>query len=116
MTEIHLELLDPKRRKVFSQLKCLLLYKGTLAGGTALSFQIKHRYSFDFDVFFRKQVVRQAFKTVNQALGVKEKRLDRPNHMTFLTNQGIQVTLFYYDFAPLYPLVKTTSLSKFLKS
>lgn len=113
MTGIHLELLDSGRRQVFSQLKCLQRYRGTLAGGTALSLQIKHRYSLDFDIFFDKHVVGKAFKAASRTLEIKEKRLDRPGHITFLTKQGVQVTLFYYEFFPLYPRVKTDSLPLF---
>lgn len=112
MTEIYLELLDPERKKTFLELKCLA-NKGTLAGGTALSLQIKHRYSLDFDVFFEKHLVRWAFNLISKTLDVKEKRLDRPNHITFLTGQEIQITLFYYEFSPLYPRVKTGSLPLF---
>lgn len=112
MTEIHLELLNPERKKVFLKLNCLA-DKGVLAGGTALSLQIRHRYSLDFDVFFEKHVVRRAFNILNQTLDIKEKRLDRPSHITFLTRKGIQITLFYYEFSPLYPLIKTESLPLF---
>lgn len=112
MTEIYLDVLDPKRRETFLKLEPLAK-KGTLAGGTALALQIKHRYSLDFDIFFGKRIVRRTFKLVSQVLGVKEKRLDRPNHITFLTKKGVQITLFYYEFPPLYPLIKTASLPLF---
>lgn len=113
MTEIYLELLDAKRREAFLKLKPLADKGGVLAGGTALSLQIKGRRSFDFDVFFKNYVVRKVFSVAKQIFEIKEAIINKPNHVTFLTKQGIQVTLFYYDFAPLYPLVKTTSLSLF---
>lgn len=112
MTEIYLDILEPKRRETFLKLKPLAK-KGTLAGGTALALQLRHRHSLDFDIFFGKRVIRKAFKLITQELGIKEKRLDRPNHITFTTKKGIQITLFYYEFSPLYPLIKTPSLPLF---
>lgn len=112
MTEIYLDVLDTKRKKTFLKLKCLK-DKGVLAGGTALSLQIKHRHSFDFDVFFQQPIIEQVFKIISQELDIQERRVDLPNHQTFLTKQGVQVTLFHYEFLPLYPKVKTASLPLF---
>lgn len=112
MTDIYLDVLDAKKRETFLELKPLAK-KGTLAGGTALALQIKHRYSFDFDIFLGKRIVRRTFKSIGQVLGVKEKKLDHFDHITFLTKKGVQVTLFYYEFPPLYPLIKTVSLPLF---
>lgn len=113
MTEIYLELLDAKRKETFLRLKPLAKKGGVLAGGTALFLQIKGRRSFDFDVFFNKRVVKRAFTVINQLLDVKEKKFERPHHITLLIKQKIQVTLFYYEFSPLYPLVKSQSLPLF---
>lgn len=110
MSGICLELLDPERKKTFSKLRPLAKIGGVLAGGTAIFLQIKRRRSFDFDVFFSKHVVKRAFKVANQAIEIRGKILDRPGHITFLTKQKVQVTLFYYEFPPLYSLVKTSSL------
>lgn len=52
MTAIYLDLLNAERRKLFLKLKPLVKQGAVLAGGTALSLQIKHRYSFDVDLFF----------------------------------------------------------------
>lgn len=112
MIGIYLDLLDPKRRETFFKLKCLAS-KGTLAGGTALGLQLKHRLSFDFDIFYDKHIIRKEFKKVAQVVGVQEKRFDQPNQITFLTWMGIQVTLVYYEFSPLYPKIKTSSLPLF---
>jgi hypothetical protein len=57
MSSIHLELLDKEGRKTFEGLK-IFREEGCLAGGTALSLQIKHRYSYDFDIFLEREVER----------------------------------------------------------
>ena len=113
MTGIQSELLDPERKKTFLQLQFLGSLGGVLGGGTAIMLQIGHRLSFDFDVFFGKKVLKRAFKIANQRLNIKEKRVDQPNQITFVTKEGIQVTFLYYEFLPLYPMIKSTSLPLF---
>lgn len=112
MIVIYLDILDPERKELFLKLKDAV-GKGVLAGGTALSLQLRHRYSLDFDIFFSKHVIRKIFKKASETLGVKEKRWESSNLITFLTNQGIQVTLVYYEFPSLYPLVETESIPLF---
>lgn len=114
MTEIYLDVLDNARKKVFKRLVCLA-ERGTLAGGTALSLQIKGRYSFDFDIFFEKQVIKRAFNIVKQALDIQDVTFERSYHITFLTKEEVQVTLFRYEFLFLYPKIKTPFLSLFDK-
>lgn len=113
MTGIYHELLGPERRETFLKLKPLTKIGGVLGGGTAIFLQIKGRRSFDFDIFFNKKVIRKAFKIANKTLKIGGKIVDRPGHITFLTKQKIQLTLFYYEFFPLYSLVKTPSLPLF---
>ena len=55
MSKIHLETLDKSRLEAFQNLSPFKKY-GYLAGGTALSLQITHRKSFDFDVFVKRQI------------------------------------------------------------
>lgn len=113
MTAIYPELLDAERKKVFLKLKPLGEKGGVLAGGTAIFLQIKGRRSFDFDIFFQKQVIKKTFNFLSRSLKVSEIKFERPGHLTFLTEKKIQVTLFRYQFSPLYPLVKTDSLPLF---
>ena len=113
MTVIYPEILDAERRKVFLKLKPLIKQGAVLAGGTALSLQIKHRYSFDFDIFFEKDVVRSAFKALGRLVDIKEKRVDQTRFITILIQNNIQITLFRYEFPPLYPQIKTESIPLF---
>jgi len=113
MTAIYLDTLDPERRKVFLKLRPLIKQGAVLAGGTALSLQIKHRYSFDFDIFFEKDVVRSVFKALGRLVDIKEKRVDQTHFITILTKNNIQITLFRYEFPRLYPKIKTKSIPLF---
>lgn len=114
MTEIYLESLDVKRRQTFAKLK-VLAKLGVLAGGSALALQIKHRYSFDFDIFFDKPIVEESFRKIKRIFHPKTFRINLPHHKTFATKDDIQITLFHYEFKPLYPKVKTHSLPLFNK-
>lgn len=55
MSKIYLEILDKERIKIFQKMGDFKRI-GYLAGGTALALQIKHRKSFDFDIFTLKSM------------------------------------------------------------
>lgn len=112
MIEIYLDVLGAERKKTFLKLKPLAK-KGTLAGGTALALQIKRRRSFDFDIFFKEPIVKQIFKKASEILTVEKVIFSQTHHITFLTRQKVQVTLFQYEFLPLYSRVETTSIPLF---
>lgn len=113
MTAIYPDILDPKRKKIFSGLKSLKALGGTLAGGTALALQIKHRYSLDFDVFFNRAIIEKSFSLIKKTIGFKEEIFHNENNITFLTPEEIRITLFHYEFLPLYSKVKTASIDLF---
>lgn len=110
MTPIYLDLLDTERKKIFLKLK-FLKNLGVLAGGTALCLQIKHRYSVDFDIFFDKDIIQKAFSLTKKNIPIKKIVFKRAHHITFLTPEKIRITLFHYSFPPLYPKIKTSSIS-----
>lgn len=109
MSSIHLELLDEKRRKTFEGLK-IFEREGTLAGGTALSLQIKHRLSFDFDVFLYREIKRKDFLKLEKAFGVKRTEINTPDQLTITTNDDVNTTLVRYYHQPLFEKVRTSSL------
>lgn len=51
------EILDRKRRKILSQISFLKKYGFYLADGTALSLQLGHRKSLDFDFYTQKKLI-----------------------------------------------------------
>lgn len=110
MSKIFLEIFDKKREEVFRNLSAFKNF-GYLAGGTALALQIKHRKSVDFDIFVRK--------AISNYLRLKSKRLfdalhfyvNTSDQLSFHTKDEIGVTFVWYYYKPLYPLVKTSSLS-----
>lgn len=109
MSSIHLELLDKKRRETFKGLK-IFDEEGTLAGGTALALQIKHRLSFDFDIFLYREIKRKDFLKLEEAFGVKRTETNTSDQLTVTTRDGINVTLVRYYHSPLFEKVRTSSL------
>lgn len=109
MLSIHLELLDKKRLTTF---KALEIFKdeGALAGGTALSLQMEHRHSFDFDIFLEREIKREDFLKLKNVVGIKSTELSTSDQLTVVTTEGINITLLHYYYKPLFKRIPTASL------
>lgn len=114
MTKLYLDVLGESRRKVFEKLSVFTRYGGVLAGGTAMALQLNHRRSEDFDIFFpnliTKQLRRKLISITERPINI---RLDNSRQLTLSDKDGIKVTLVIHEFAPLYPVTRTASLSLF---
>lgn len=76
MSKIYPEILAPERQSVFERLVSFQ-DDGYLAGGTALALQIRHRRSYDFDIFVPQTITSQFKRKVREVLGDNlELRLD----------------------------------------
>lgn len=109
MSKIYLEILNKERQEVF-QLLSQFRADGYLAGGTALSLQIKHRKSFDFDIFVRKQITTSLKSKVREIFKEPVYYIDSKDQISFRTTNNINVTFLWYYFDPLFPLTPTNSL------
>ncbi len=109
MSSIHLELLDEKRRETFEGLK-IFKKEGCLAGGTALALQIKHRLSFDFDIFLYRKIERGYFLKLQKAFGVRRTEINTPDQLTVTTADDVNINLVRYYHQPLFEKVKTSSI------
>lgn len=110
MSSIHLELLDEKRKDIFLKLKHFKS-GGYLAGGTALSLQINHRHSFDFDVFLDREVLKKDYALLRKYFQIRRTDLNTSEQLTITTKNDIGITLDFYPYKNLFPLIKTDSLS-----
>ena len=92
MLSIHLELLDEKHRRVFDRLGALKeqLY---LSGGTALSLQIAHRLSYDFDLFLSRALTRADRVKVKSLFRVDRVNLDIPDQLDLIVEDEVKITL-----------------------
>lgn len=112
MSHLHYDLLNKERMKVFEKLKAFKK-EAILAGGTALFLQIAHRFSFDFDIFLKREVKRTDLLKLRRLFKIKEVRLNTSQQLTVVTSENILITLVYYPYKPLFKTVSTISLPLF---
>lgn len=111
MPEIYPEILDPKRQTVFTKLKAFN-QNGYLAGGTALALQIKHRKSYDFDIFLFNPITDQFRKKVRKIFSSNiEPRINTGDLFLVKLSNNIEVHFVYYWFERLEDEIKTDSIS-----
>jgi len=110
MSKIYFELLDNDRLIVFNKLKAFK-NEGYLAGGTALTLQLKHRVSEDFDVFINRETDNKLQLKVKKIFGEVIFSVNSTDQISFTTHNGVKVTFLWYYFKPLNSTVLTASLS-----
>lgn len=110
MSKIHLEILDKERQKTLQLLSHFKQY-GYLGGGTALSLQIAHRESFDFDVFVNKPIGAMLKKKVREIFGDVAYYVNSSEQISFQTKENIHITFLWYYFDSIFPYVPTEFLS-----
>jgi len=107
------DVLSSSQKAVFFKLGAFKQF-GIMAGGTALSFQLKHRRSYDFDIFTLNKIPKDLSWEVRKIFGKKIKVIqDSENELTFFAHPKVKVTFFYYPFKPIYKIIKTSSISIF---
>ena len=85
--------------------------KWYLAGGTALTFQLNHRISEDFDVFINWEIDNKLRLKVKEIFGDVTFYVNSTDQISFITQNNIKVTFLWYYFKPLNPTIPTASLS-----
>lgn len=104
------DVLTPDQKIVFTKLKALKQI-GVMAGGTALAFQLRHRRSYDFDIFTSKAIPLNLSWEIKKIFSKKIKIIqESENELTFFTAPKVKVTFFYYPFKPFYKIIKTPSI------
>lgn len=109
MSNIFLELLDADRTKVFHLLGTFP-HGGYLAGGTALALQIRHRKSFDFDIFVPKEITTALKRNIQQVFKDVTYEVNTGDQITCSLPNNIQITFLWYYFPRIAPLIQTNSL------
>ena len=110
MSKLILASLDENRLSVFKRLEAFKNL-GVLGGGTALSFQICHRVSYDFDIFTFRTLDNTVCKKVKDIFGSKtQKLLDNSDQLNVLTPESVNVTFFYDDYKSLFKPLKTDTI------
>lgn len=101
-----LKVLTEEEREAFPKLKHFAR-RGILAGGTALTLQLRHRRSYDFDIFFPDPLPRAIARAAQNAFGRITVVRNPEEELTFLTSSGLRITFFHYPFKAQFPLIRT---------
>lgn len=102
---MHLEAITSKQKKIFERLRNFSEYY--LVGGTALSLQIGHRISIDFDLFSEKEIPRDLLSKVEKVFrNFKIKvEINNPEQLTIRAG-GTKIDFVKYSFPLILPLIK----------
>lgn len=113
MSKIYLEIFDKERLEVFNKLVSFNKV-GVLAGGTAIALQIKHRKSFDLDIFTTSEIKDYLRQKVRKVLGYTSQIIkDSTNQIDVITPNEVKVTFAKHPYPPLNPLIRTDSINLF---
>jgi len=111
MLKLILESLNKNQLLVFEKLSAFKDF-GVLGGGTALSLQIGHRVSYDFDIFTHEKLKSSLWKKAKEVFGNNsEKLLNTEDQLNLLTPESVYVTFFYDEYQSLFNPIKTVSIN-----
>lgn len=111
---MFIDFLDTSRIEVWKRL-AVLKEIGVLAGGTALSMQINHRISYDFDVFTDKPIEERFLLKIKKFFWEYEiiPTVDTADELTIVLSGDIKLSFVYFPFSKLEDTIKTESLDLF---
>lgn len=112
MLKLYTEILDDQRREIWEKLKQFSNI-GYLAGGTGLALQVKHRKSYDFDIFSQKVIGKRLSFKVAEIFG-KDKveiKIDSGDELTFLVQGEVKISFIYFPFKNLFEILPTESIA-----
>ena len=113
MSKLHFEILTDNQKKSLFLLKEFSKY-GILGGGTALTLQLSHRYSYDFDVFLPKAISKKFLYEVKKYFREIEIIVDTGDEFSFISLfHKVKISFIYYPYPPLYEIIPTSYLRIF---
>lgn len=102
MPKLFVEIFDTPRKTVFRKL-AFFSSLGVLAGGTAIALQLKHRYSYDFDLFTFKPIPKDLILKVQKIFSKKIKKIvDSCEELSIITPEAVKVSFVHFPFPPLH--------------
>lgn len=87
----------PHQQKTLVDIKFLFPYY-YLSGGTALSFHIGHRISYDFDLFTDGKISSRMVKAITDKLSPSSWLVQSPDELTFFDSRNVKITLLHYPY------------------
>lgn len=110
--DMHLEVLDAKRKKLLDRLGFITEHKFYLAGGTALALQIGHRASADFDFYTATPFDSVTFwARFHREIPDSENTRIADGTLMATVDKNVEFSFFFYDYPLLEPLVSCQPLS-----
>ncbi|TSC79732.1 MAG: hypothetical protein G01um101429_407 [Parcubacteria group bacterium Gr01-1014_29] len=106
MSQPSFDILNKPQREIFEKLTSLKK-EAVLAGGTALLLQIQHRQSFDFDLFFARELERNDLIKLKKTISIKEVGLNTKEQINIITANDVLINLVFYPFPFIFPQEKT---------
>lgn len=98
------DILDKSRKDLLDKLTPFAK-KFVLGGGTALSLQVGHRKSFDFDFFSSSPIEKKLVEKVSQQITIATISVDTSDELTLFTADGVKITFLSYPFKHNFDLV-----------
>lgn len=110
--DLYLDILNKKRLEILKIISKGFINSNYLAGGTALALQIRHRQSYDFDLFQNKEISLQIKnKTIKSFKNHAIKTLvDTKDEFSFILDNEIKITLLNYFWRPIVPLIRNANI------
>ena len=106
MSKFYPNVLDKNQKFMLPQLDFLNKYRFYLAGGTALSLQIGHRTSVDFDFFTPKHFDSTIlYNKLEEKFRENIKKISEEKDTLFININNVDISFFWYK----YPLVSETT-------
>lgn len=107
-SKLHLEILDNTRQELLQ--KVIPATKGfVMGGGTALSLQIAHRKSYDFDFFSEKEISSTLLEKLSAHIQIKTVTYNTGDELTFFDSNDVKFTFLYYYFKPHFEIIEVSS-------
>jgi len=96
-SRIHYEILDKKRLEILGKLAPLTA-NFVLSGGTALSLQINHRKSYDFDFFANRAISVNLLPDLQKIVPIDRVLVNNSDELSVMTTDNIKISFIYYPF------------------
>ncbi len=112
MQRFHLEILSDAQKEVLKTLAHFGAH-GILGGGTALTLQLKHRKSYDFDLFYSSEIQESLFLAINKRFEHISIIVNTLDELSFITQSGVKVSFISYPFAPLFDAIEQEGMRFF---
>ena len=105
-SEIDFSILDQKRTKILHKI-FKNFPEGYLAGGTALALQMKHRYSYDFDIFLSHEIEVSDANKLQSNFNISLTEVNNQDQLSIVDSDGIRISIIHYYFPLILPLIET---------